>query len=117
MAGPPNEDVKALREDLHKTEVSLRDELRKVEVSLREDIHRVDVGLAALKAEFSFAKWLIGGLLATTMTGIGTGIWLASGISNEMKHVSQNMEAIAKKLDTIEKTVGAGEVRPGRPGP
>jgi hypothetical protein len=49
MAGPTsevlNEDVKELREDLHKVEVALREDNHRVEVALRGEINRVETSL------------------------------------------------------------------------
>ena len=62
-----NDDVKALREDLHQVELSLTKSIESV---------RHDVG--KLQAEFGLAKWLLGLILVTTMTATGSGIWWAS---------------------------------------
>jgi hypothetical protein len=47
MPGPTtevlNEDLKAVRDDIHKLEVSIRDDFHKLEVSVRDDFHKLEV--------------------------------------------------------------------------
>ena len=82
-----NDDVKALREDLHQVELSLTKSIESV---------RHDVG--KLQAEFGLAKWLLGLILVTTMTATGSGIWWASSITS-------NVAGLEKRLDKFEAVV------------
>jgi hypothetical protein len=95
-----------LKADVHRLDIGLaelrigqaeiRAEFNDLKVEFKEfkgDIRRLDVGLAELRAEFRFAKWLLGLLLAMTLSGIGGGIWWAATITAEVRHVGQAVAA------------------------
>jgi hypothetical protein len=81
MPGPTteavNDDVKALREDLHQVELSLTKSIEAV----RHDVGR-------LQAEFGLAKWLLGLSLVATVSGIGAGVWWAATLTAEVRHLA-----------------------------
>ncbi len=84
MPGPTTE---VLNDDIRELKGDLRDIRSNLDV-LKADVHRIDVGLAELRAEFRFAKWLLGLLLALTISGIGGGIWQAATLTAEVKHLA-----------------------------
>jgi hypothetical protein len=103
MAGPTtesvNEDVKELREDLHK-----------VAASITADVHKLAVGLAELRQEvrdaIGLAKWaatVAMGVLVTS--GIGAVIWGASlttkvyGMESRGNEKFQEAASRAEKLE------------------
>jgi hypothetical protein len=87
MPGPTTE---VLNEDVRELKGELRDIRNDLNV-LKADVHRIDVGLAELRAEFKFAKWLIGILLAMTVSGIGAGIWQTATLTSEVKHLTTTL--------------------------
>jgi hypothetical protein len=108
MPGPTtevlNDDIKELRDDLHKVETSLRDEIHRVEISLRGDLNRVETslttGLAELRAEvrvsLGVVKWVGAFIVTTVLTGgisaAIAGVWWASNITAEVKHLADVVE-------------------------
>ena len=87
MAGPTtesiNDDVKVLRDDLHR-----------LEVSVNAGTHKVELDVARLAAEFNLAKWLIGLTLVATLTGIGGGIWWAGRIDAKVSSIEASLMKI-----------------------
>jgi hypothetical protein len=72
-----NDDIKELRADFR--------EMRNTMDSLKNDHRELAVGLAEVRTEFRFAKWLLGILLLATISGIGSGIWWAATITANMR--------------------------------
>lgn len=93
MPGPTtevlNEDLKTIRDDLHR-----------VETSIRGEISRVDVSLAELKTQvrdaIRVATWGITLIAGTLITSAFGGIWWASGMNTEMKHIGSQIAEIRR---------------------
>jgi hypothetical protein len=100
MPGPTaevlNEEVKGLRDDLHK-----------VEGSLRQDIHQLDIRVAKLSTEFGVVKWVVGATLVATLSGIGSGIWWAATVTADVKNLGSKIDERFKVVDERFKTIDA----------
>jgi hypothetical protein len=105
MAGPTteavNEDVKILREDLHRIEISLSDRIGKVEVSLREDIHTVAREVAELRGEFKIVKLIIAATLGTVIAGMATTVWTVATISANAKSNDTRLDRIETAISKL----------------
>ncbi len=101
MAGPTtevlNDDLKGLREDLHK-----------VQTEIMNDVHKVAIEVAKLSAVFNFAKWLIGLTLSACISGIVFGIWWAATLSANVKILESNT---TDRLTKLEESVGKSNDR------
>ncbi len=67
--------------------------------SLKNDQNRIAIGLAEVRTEFHFAKWLLGIFLLATISGIGSGIWWATTITANMRALEANVSEKAKSAD------------------
>ncbi len=86
-----NEDIKELKSEIKDIRSSLD--------VIKADVHRIDVSMSGLRAEFGFAKWLVGITLGVTLAGTANGIWTAATLTNEVKHQSSDMAELRKSLD------------------
>jgi prefoldin subunit 5 len=112
MPGPTAE---ILNEDVKELKGNLRDIRSSIEV-LKADAHRIDIGLAELRAEFRFAKWLLGLLLAMTLVGVGGGISMMSRIDTKVSGFESRFERLedtqAKILELIRTSLPPQAARP-----
>lgn len=111
MAGPTellSEDVKTLREDLHKMEISLKDEIHrgresssadlvKAKDSLTQDINRVNVSVEKLSSEFHILKWIMGLVLVAVVSGVLKGVWWASKINTKFDRLEASMSKVLEQ--------------------
>jgi len=101
MAGPTsevlNEDLKALREDLHK-----------VETAIMGEVNSVSKGLAELKTEvhvsLGVAKWVVtavvGVVLGGGITSAVAAVWWASGINTQVRLLAESSARVVKVVET-----------------
>jgi hypothetical protein len=100
MAGPTEllgEDVKALREDLHKLEVSVRDEIHRVELALSGDIRELSTKVGGILSSIRLL-----GVMA--LTGLATAIWALATLSASTKALDTRLvriETAISKLATV----------------
>jgi hypothetical protein len=96
MPGPTtevlNDDVKDLRDELHKVEIAIKDDLHMLKDELTVEIHRVSVAVEKLASEFHFAKWLFGLLLVTAVSMGLAGVWWAASITSDLRNITKTLE-------------------------
>lgn len=95
MPGPTtevlNEDLKAIRDDLHKVEVSIRGEIGRLDVSLTEI-------KTTLKDAIRVATWGITLIAGTLIASAVSGVWWASNINTRV-------DGIEKRFDKLEASI------------
>ena len=78
---------------------------------MKSEIHGIDTRLAALAAEFHFAKWLLGLSLALTLSGISFGIWWGGNINAKVDGLEKRFDKIDNRFDRLESSVDGLEKR------
>ena len=98
MPGPTtevlNDDLKEVRSDLHK-----------VEVTLATEIHKVDNAVAKLGAEFAVFKWLLGATLATTLSGVVGSAYWAGSLASRVTALEARFDKFEGRLERIESSI------------
>jgi hypothetical protein len=102
MPGPTteavNEDVKGLRDDLHK-----------VEVSLKEEIHRVDKGLTEVSTQVKGLLTSIKLLAVLAVSTLGASIWWGATLTAELRNLSvkvgEKSQASDARIDKLEASI------------
>lgn len=92
----------------------LNDDIR----ALREDIHKLDLGLTEVRTELrifiKLAKWGIGIIATTLITSTIASIWWASQINTEVHRLGQDMAEVRSDLRDIRTVVGVTPKAPTR---
>ncbi len=98
MPGPTTEvlsdDLKEVRSDLHK-----------IEVTLAAEIHKVDNAVARLGAEFAVFKWLLGATLATTLSGVVGSAYWAGSLASRVTSLEGRFDKFEGRLERIEASI------------
>ena len=68
--------------------------------ALRSDLHKLEVGIAEIRTELKVlvgvAKWGVGIIASTLVSSTGLGIWWASGITSEVRHLQSEVAEVRK---------------------
>ncbi len=95
MPGPTtevlNDDLKELRSDLHKVEISLLDRMSQIETTL-----------AKLAGEFGLFKWLVGASLVASVSGIVSSSYWAGSVASRVTALEGRADKTDARLDRIE---------------
>lgn len=116
MPGPStesiNDDVKVLREDLHKVETSLQDVIHKSEAYLKESIHKVELDVRELSVQVRGLLASIRLLAVLTVSGLAWAIWSGATLTADVKNLGGRMDDRFKALDVRLERIESAIVRP-----
>ncbi len=97
-----NDDVKRLDAKIEVVTAQLDSKIEVVAAQLNTKIEVVSAQLAILLSLIKIAIGLVGSLLAT---GLVSGVWWASGISSDVRHLQTEVAEIRKSLDLPKKAI------------
>ena len=99
MPGPTtevlNDDLKALRSDLHQAEKTLAADLHRFETTL-------STAVGSLAAEFKLFKWLVGAALMASVSGVISSAYWAGSLATRVSALETRADKVDGRLDRIE---------------
>ena len=103
MAGPTtesiNDDVKELRDDLHKVEVAIREDFHRVETRVTADIRELTVQVRGILTAVKLIAVL-------TLTSLAASIWWGATLTADLRNLdartADRSKALDARLDKIE---------------
>jgi hypothetical protein len=114
MPGPTtevlNDDIKALREDLHKVEVALIREVQRVELGLARDLAVHGNQLRGIVVAIRL-------LIVLAITSIGGSIWWGATVTAKVDGLERRLDKSDARFDRLEASIGKVLEQTRAPGP
>ncbi len=110
MPGPTteilNDDLKELRADFHRTEVSLTTALGRLEAAMKGEMGQLQSSLSKLAGEFGVFKLIVSATLGAAVSGLVAVAWTGGSLSSKVNELDRRVDRIESRMERMETGIG-----------